>query len=318
MKLQNFHVEVADWSHEDQREALHELRRIVFIEELHVPEQRERDSLDAESWHVLARDGSGQPIGCGRLTSTRKIGRLAVLPDWRGQGVGLAMLRELVSRARTQGWPEVALDAQVGAIGFYERAGFVAHGEEFEDAGVAHRAMRMTLTTANTPIERLPLPDIGVLAAATRSDGVAARRQLLADARHRLAIYLPLLGDDSYASIEELDELRRVAISGRTAQIRILLHDPEAALRNDHRLITLAQRMPSAIQIRMPVEETDLAYLSAYLLNDVGGYLFMPDAGRPQGRAARHDRASQVPLWQHFDEVWDRSERASMLYKLDI
>jgi len=145
-----------------------------------------------------------------------------------------------------------------------------------------------------------------------------ARLQLLTDARHQLAVHLPLLGNDSYASAEELAQLRRIAISGRWARIRVLLHDPAAALRNDHRLVALAQRLPSAIQIRMPVDEADLAYVSAYLLNDVGGYLFLPEADRPEGRAARHDRASQAPLQQHFDEVWERAERASMLQSLDI
>jgi len=316
MKLQNFHVEVAEWSREDQRTALLDLRSIVFIQEQGVPEQRERDGLDADCWHVLARDDAGHPIGCGRLTPAHKIGRMAVLQEWRGQGVGMALLRELIARARSQGWPDVALDAQVSAIGFYEREGFVAHGEEFEDAGLAHRAMRLALP-ASTDDEK-PLPDIGALAAASRREVADARLQLLTDARHQLAIHLPMLGNDSYASAEELAQLRRIAISGRWARIRVLLHDPAAALRNDHRLVALAQRLPSAIQIRMPVDEADLAYVSAYLLNDVGGYLFLPEADRPEGRAARHDRASQAPLQQHFDEVWERAERASMLQSLDI
>ncbi|MEO6799238.1 MAG: GNAT family N-acetyltransferase [Rhodanobacter sp.] len=317
MKLQHFHVEIADWSRADQRDALLDLRHKVFIEEQHVPEQRERDGLDGDCWHVLARDAAGQPIGCGRLTPAHKIGRMAVLPDWRGQGVGVALLRELISRARTQGWPEVALDAQVSAIGFYERAGFVAHGEEFEDAGMAHRSMRVSLTdTGIRPPS--PLHDIGTLPASTRDEIAAARLQLLGDARHRLAIRLPVLDDENYASVQELDQLRRIAISGRSALIRVLLHDPDAALRNDHRLIALAQRLPSSIQIRVPVDEVDLTWASACLLNDVGGYLFLPDAQRTRGRAARSHRANAAPLQQHFDEVWDRSERASVLQSLDI
>ncbi|GAA0888527.1 GNAT family N-acetyltransferase [Rhodanobacter soli] len=316
MKLQDFHIEIADWSREDQRTALLDLRGTVFIQEQGVPEQRERDGLDGDCWHVLARDDAGRPIGCGRLTPAHKIGRMAVLREWRGRGVGVALLRELVARARAQGWPEVALDAQVSAIGFYEREEFVAYGEEFEDAGLPHRAMRLILP-ANTD-EATPLRDIGVLPADARGETAEARLQLLRDARHRLSIYLPLLGNDAYASVEELAELRRVAISGRGAQIRILLHDPAAALRNDHRLVALAQRLSSAIQIRTPVEEADLAYISAYLLNDAGGYLFLPEADRAQGRAARHDRASQAPLLQHFDEVWERAEPASELQALGI
>ncbi len=317
MKLQNFHVEIADWSRDDQRATLLDLRDTVFIQEQCVPEQRERDGLDADCWHVLARDESGQPIGCGRLTPTYKIGRMAVLPEWRRQGVGAALLRELIGRARTQGAAEVTLDAQVSAIGFYERAGFVAHGEEFEDAGLAHRAMRLVFADDDGR-PRPPLRDLGILPAGTGSEIMATRLQLLRDARHQLAIRLPVLGNQDYAGAEELDELQRIATSGRSALIRILLHDPEAALRNDHRLVTLAQRLPSAFQIRMPVDEVDLAWHSACVLNDVGGYLFLPEAERPQGRAARSDRAGAAPLQQHFNEVWDRSERASMLQKLDI
>ena len=93
---------------------------------------------------------------------------------------------------------------------------------------------------------------------------------------------------------------------------------PAAALHNSHRLIALVQRLPSAMQVRMPVEEADLGYISAYLLNDIGGYLFLPEANRPQGRAARHDRASAAPLQKHFDELWERSGRASVLQTLNI
>jgi predicted GNAT family N-acyltransferase len=317
MKLQNFHVEAVEWSRDDERTALLDLRHTVFIQEQGVPESRERDGLDDRCWHVLARDEAGRPVGCGRLTPAHKIGRMAVLQEWRGQGVGKAMLRELTSRARALGWPEVALDAQVSAIGFYEREGFQALGEEFEDAGLAHRAMRMTLAPVAID-QQSELRDIGPLPASTRSEGAAARLQLLRDARYRLSIYLPILGNDSYASAEELEELRRIGVSGRGAQIRILLHDPAAALRHDHHLISLAQRLSSVFQIRMPVEEADLAYVSAFLLNDVGGYLFLPEADRSQGRAARNDRASQAPLQQHFDEVWERAERASVLQTLDI
>lgn len=317
MKLQNFHVEAVEWSRDDERTALLDLRHTVFIQEQGVPESRERDGLDDSCWHVLARDEAGQPVGCGRLTPAHKIGRMAVLQAWRGRGVGKAMLRELTSRARALGWPEVTLDAQVSAVGFYEREGFQAYGEEFEDAGLAHRAMRMALIAVAID-QQTVLRDTSPLPASTRSEGAAARLQLLRDARHRLSIYLPILGNDSYASAEELEELRRIGISGRGAQIRILLHDPAAALRQDHRLISLAQRLSSVFQVRMPVEEADLAYVSAFLLNDVGGYLFLPEADRPQGRAARNDRASQAPLQQHFDEVWDRAERAGVLQTLNI
>lgn len=316
MKLQNFHVAMVDWARDEPRAALLELRDAVFIQEQKVPEQRERDGLDVDCLHVLARDEDEQPIGCGRLTPQRKIGRMAVLPNWRGRGVGVAMLRELIARARAMGWTEVALEAQTSAIGFYEREGFEAHGDVFQDAGLPHRSMSLSL-----PIERLePVPprEVEPLPAASRSDVDASRLQLLRDARHRLCLYLPCFDPAMYSSVDELAEIRRIAISGRAAQIRVILHDPDAALRNDHRLIALAQRLSSAIQIRTPVEEVDLAYASSYLLNDASGYLFLPEADKPQGRGARNNRPGQVPLQQHFDEVWERSERASVLQTLNM
>ncbi|RDD81384.1 hypothetical protein DVJ77_12795 [Dyella tabacisoli] len=164
----------------------------------------------------------------------------------------------------------------------------------------------------------MPHPDSEPLPASNRSELAASRLSLLAQARHRLAIYQPQLSGEVLASPQELTELRRIAISGRGALIRILLHDPAAALREDHRLIALVQRLSSIVQVRTPVDAVDLAYPSAYLLNDSDGYLFQPDAHRPQGRAASQDRAAQAPLWQHFETVWERAERATMLQPLAI
>ncbi|GAB3791523.1 DUF7931 domain-containing protein [Dyella agri] len=146
----------------------------------------------------------------------------------------------------------------------------------------------------------------------------AARLQLLAAARHRLALHLPLLGRDDYGNDAELAELKRIATSGRRAEIRVLLHDPATALRDGHRLIMLFQRLSSAIQIRTPVEDVDRQCASVWLLTDTGGYLFQPDAARPQGRMALPDRAAQAPLLQQFDEIWERSARASELQALDL
>lgn len=315
MNLQDFHLERADWSRDGDREALRAIRLEVFVREQAVPESLEWDELDASSIHVLARDGSGEPVACGRLTPARKIGRMAVRRPWRGAGIGAAILRELVARARALGWPEVALDAQVQAIAFYEREGFVAHGEIFDDAGIPHRQMTLALAGDARP-EPSPLPE--TLAIGDRDALADARLRLLRAARHRVAIYQPTLAADAYAAAAELDELRRVATSGRGAEIRVVLHDAGAALRQSHRLVALAQRLPSTVLVREPLDEPDLAYGSAYLLTDAGGYLFLPEADRPKGRAALADRANQAPLLRHFDEVWERAARATVLQPLDL
>src|SRR5215475_5068922 len=118
----DFHVEPADWS--TDLAALRAVRDPVFIDEQHVPVEDEQDALDPKSRHVLARDAEGQPIGTGRLTPERTIGRMAVVKEWRGRGVGEALLNALLEQARALGYPDVELHAQVHAIPFYEKFGF--------------------------------------------------------------------------------------------------------------------------------------------------------------------------------------------------
>lgn len=317
MRLQDFHVEHVDWARAGEREALREIRLEVFVRELQVPEPLAWDELDTTSLHLLARADNGEAIGCARLTSEGRIGRVAVRLPWRGQGVGAGLVRALVARARSGGHAELVLDAQIDAVAFYEREGFVAHGDAFEEGGIQHRKMRLDLRS-DTDVDQAPTTPDTHLPAGSRSELSDSRLQLLAEARHRIAIYQPVLTGDLYAGSAELAELRRVATSGRGAQVRLLLHDPAGALRDSHRLIALAQRLPSAIQVRTPIEELDLAYSSSYLLTDEGGYLFQPDAQRMSGRAASRDRAAQAPLQQHFNEVWERAVPATVLQSLHL
>jgi predicted GNAT family N-acyltransferase len=134
-----FSVNAVDW--QGSGAALEEIRRRVFIEEQAVPESLEWDGLDEGAIHVLACDSNGHSIGCGRLLPEGRIGRMAVLPEWRGKGVGSAMLQALLEIAREQDMAEVSLSAQVTAIPFYEKAGFTVCSEIYQDAGIPHRDM---------------------------------------------------------------------------------------------------------------------------------------------------------------------------------
>lgn len=140
----SFSVVTVDWR--GAGAALAEIRRRVFIEEQAVLEALEWDGLDEVAVHVLARDDANRPIGCARLLPGGKIGRMAVLPGWRGQGVGQSMLRALIELARKQGLAEISLSAQTHAIAFYEQAGFRVCSAIYDDAGIPHRDMVLALT----------------------------------------------------------------------------------------------------------------------------------------------------------------------------
>ncbi|MFN7386959.1 MAG: GNAT family N-acetyltransferase, partial [Lysobacteraceae bacterium] len=136
----DFRVEPADYTVDFAD--LRAVREPVFVVEQQVPIDEEWDELDAKCRHVVARDAANRPIGTGRLTPERKIGRMAVLPEWRGKGVGGAILVALMDEARAMGWPGVTLNAQTHAMPFYASHGFEAFGDEFMEAGIPHRTMR--------------------------------------------------------------------------------------------------------------------------------------------------------------------------------
>jgi len=122
------------------------VREQVFIQEQHVPVALEWDGLDDAAIHVVAEDKHAQVIGTARLLEDGHIGRMAVLPKWRHQGVGSALLKELLLIAQQRQLSKVFLHAQTTAIGFYECHGFSVRGEEFMDAGIPHRYMERHLT----------------------------------------------------------------------------------------------------------------------------------------------------------------------------
>ena len=125
-----------------------DLRRLVFIEEQGVSEADERDDLDGQAVHLLATM-DGVPVGSARLLTmgeTGKIGRVCVLANHRGKGLGAALIRAAVDQFRAMpGLARVKLGAQCHAIGFYENLGFTAYGPEYDDAGILHRDMALVL-----------------------------------------------------------------------------------------------------------------------------------------------------------------------------
>jgi predicted GNAT family N-acyltransferase len=135
-------IDLLSWEHARGHAA--PIRFAVFVEEQGVPLEVELDEMDEKCLHALAFQ-DGNPVGTGRLLPDGHIGRMAVLKAWRGRGIGARILGRLIDEARTRGDREVVLSAQVGAIAFYRRHGFVEEGAEYMDAGIPHRQMRRSL-----------------------------------------------------------------------------------------------------------------------------------------------------------------------------
>lgn len=295
-----FTVEAADYA-----SALAELRVVreaVFVREQGVPTGIELDALDPLCEHVLARDDTGRPIGTGRLTPERRIGRMAVLPDWRGRGVGDALLAALIERARAHHWRSVSLHAQVDAMSFYIRHGFLPEGPRFEEAGIQHQTMHR-MVDGPTPV-------------LDREAALAAMLGLVATARRELCLYTRELDPGLLDRSELMAAIRRFAVG--EGGLLILLQEPGPPQRAQAPLIALAQRLPSAIGFRVIEEPVDRDFAGAYAVNDRGGWYTRTLGHRFEGETRLDAPGRARQLRAAFQEIWERARPCSEFRVLAI
>ncbi|MFA5914416.1 MAG: GNAT family N-acetyltransferase [Burkholderiales bacterium] len=138
-----FSVRVCTW--DAARAQARRIRELVFVLEQGVPPELEMDELDAHCDHALAYAADGAAVGTGRLLPDGHVGRMAVLKEYRGKGVGALLLQALVEQARSRGHAFVRLNAQIQASGFYRRYGFDVAGPGFMEAGIPHVSMQREL-----------------------------------------------------------------------------------------------------------------------------------------------------------------------------
>ena len=315
----DFRVEPADYVVDFKD--LRSVREPVFVVEQQVPQEEEWDDLDPKCQHVIARDSEHKPIGTGRLTPEHKIGRMAVLREWRGKGVGEALLVALIDQARAQGLREVSLNSQVGALGFYEKFGFKPYGEQFEEAGIQHLAMKLELDP-RVPSPRAAArprgPSVGMDEFVGLEKTIDSIRTLVLRARRELVLYTRDLEPAVYAHPAVVDAFRTFGVAGRGAVARFIIQDPSVAQRTPHPLLALAQRLPSSFLFRSPQDPEELQYPSVFVANDNDGYLFRLLGSRFEGDWSPALPGRNRQLLEQFGRSWERARPCTELRSLAI
>ena len=144
MKPPLTNVKITQVSWREAENYLREVRQVVFVEEQAVAPDFEWDELDASAIHILALFDN-QPIACLRIIEYHKIGRMAVLKEWRGLGLGAALLLEAVAVCKNYGSKSIHISAQTHAIEFYRKAGFKVTSVEYCDVQIPHVDMQLDL-----------------------------------------------------------------------------------------------------------------------------------------------------------------------------
>ncbi len=311
------HVTPVSWA--THRAVLQRIRERVFIEEQRVPREIEWDGEDERCSHFLALTEAGQAVGCARLTPTGQIGRMAVLPEHRGSGLGRRLLDEAIEEAKRHGLEKVHLHAQIHAADFYRKAGFLPVGGEFMEAGIPHQAMELPLPIPFEAPDDLPAPDVRP-EVSDREDAPAAElRQFHGEAdclaglvgcleqpRRHLVILSQQLDHALFDAGAVVEAVSRFARSTPSVAVRILVSDTSPMVSRGHRLVELARRLDSHIGIRRIADETPPGEQS-FVAWDGLGFFLLPDFRDYSALANTYDPVQARKMLEGFDYYWTRS-----------
>ncbi|MCU7920282.1 MAG: GNAT family N-acetyltransferase [Candidatus Thiodiazotropha sp. (ex Epidulcina cf. delphinae)] len=304
MNKGDYTIRTARWP--EERELLRQIREPVFVAEQGVPLAMEWDDDDIMAHHLLAQDEAQRPIATARLLGNGQIGRMAVLPAWRNQGVGTALLMALVEHAASIGIEKLFLHAQTGAEAFYAKVGFAPVGRVFMEADIPHRKMVFHLKEEDhTELFLAKLgetPDLYPLHSV--EDHQIHATTMTRQTKRYLCLFSRDLDPQIYDNPPFIEAVKNLAMRSRFSRIRILLQDNTLVVQQGHRLVELAQRLSSVIEIRKPGED-HIDYPENFLLLDDCGYLHRKQAENLQGMACYNDRHRVNRYQGLFDEAWE-------------
>ncbi|MBK8972994.1 MAG: GNAT family N-acetyltransferase [Hahellaceae bacterium] len=302
---------ITHWqTHEAQ---LRDIRTRVFIQEQGIPEELEWDEWDADAIHFLVLDSEGHSLATARLiydTPTQvRMGRFAVLPPYRHQGVASGLLRYMIGFARSQGVEDVSLSAQQSVQALYAREGFECRGEPYSEAGIPHQAMILHLR--DRPL-RQDLT-LGQDERVHRFHDIDSYRDalltLLPQARQQIRLLTADMEPNLLDDPRLLEALSTFVRRGSSQKVRILAFDDKAPVRQGNKLLKLALRIPSSYHLR--VFRPQVAFPDqVYGLVDDQGLILRHHHARWEGFVCYKDPALVQRLTDEFERWWNTAQHS--------
>ena len=329
--MNEIHITTVAWI---DGKALRDIRQQVFIEEQRVPEDMEWDSQDESATHFLMFYQQ-KPVAVARLLDDGHIGRVAVLRDYRSQGLGAEIMQHVISHAQEMGMQQLNLSAQTHATAFYQKLGFSVCSGEYMDAGITHHDM---CWQANDQVDGF-LPGIEFkspgrfaihnpepaqlstpaynhssdgLLPVNESDATTQAAKLVDQCRRRLRIYSPERARWLFNRPSFISACERLIARDSKSRIQVLLQTVDNDFLLGHTLLSLAHRFPSLCEIRC--QHPELAtHKHVQLMTDADGFFMLPDNRLREGFIREHT-PDQVKRWANqFDELWASSHTDSAI-----
>ncbi len=307
-------------------DTIRDIRQKVFIDEQQVPPELEWDSTDEIADHYLMVLPDNTPVGVARVFSTldevAHIGRMAILPDFRGQNYGRQLLRHLMAETGSQ-FGELRLSAQEHAIPFYQASGFHLCSDAYDDAGIPHFDMRCyapDLALQGLHDHTLPLiagEDTKAWLFDTEAPLIGLMDSIVGQARQRVWLYDRFLDHDLYDRARFRELLSGLARKHRLSEVRVLIHDDKPLMKRRHRLVELMRRLPSHVSIRLINDEIPFED-RPFLLADRDGVVCRHDFDKPAGFANFADGGRVKLLGEAFLRMWEGGRKSVELRQLPL
>lgn len=293
------------------KDSIQNLRQTVFIEEQKVDRSEEFDGLDEaeDTWHFAAFDENERLIGYARLLNTGKIGRMAVLPEYRNRKIGSQILKETALLALKNQIlnkdKKLFVHAQTRARSFYRRAGFVPVGDIYMEANIEHITMEFD------PKSEAAITSL-FADAVLRFNSVDDIHFHLTQVSKCTSRYIDILSDhlENPLFTEErfVRALSKAARRSRNSLVRILLRDSKKLHGISHPLVLLSQRLSSKIEIRALTEEPQKPDIG-YLLSDAQRMVYFNNESEHIGFANYRAGPEAQNLLDEFDNLWHRHSK---------
>ncbi|SFM51548.1 GNAT family N-acetyltransferase [Marinobacter zhejiangensis] len=306
-------IRIRKYSWQLAPQSLKDIRQQVFIDEQKVPPELEWDDTDEIADHYLAVLPDNTPVGVSRMypsvTDTAHIGRMAILPAYRGQGVGAQLLRRMMDDAVPQ-FQDLYLSAQLHAVPFYESNGFHVCSAPYDDAGIPHVDMRclapsLVLPQLDTRAAPLVLgKDMESWLFEGEAELIALTDTLANQASQKLWLYDQNLEHDLYDRFRFREILSALARRHRLSEVRLLIHDDKPLVKKRHQIIELMKRVPSKIELRLvnadyPFDD------NPYLVIDGQAVLYRHGFDQATGFAQLASGGRAKLLSESFQRMWD-------------
>ena len=315
------YTRITSW--QESEKELRAIRHEVFVVSQNCPPDEEWDEFDANAVHFLVKDAEDNVYATARLirdeNSPRKarIGRFAVYPQYRRQGIARQLVKYVISFARSQQIFELELSAQVQVKELYLNLGFKTTSEEFIEAGIPHIKMNLTLGTLKPESAKKLGEDTQVYRFTDHKGYLDQLIHLASQARQSLIILSHSLDRTTLDHPEMLEAISALARKSRSTFVRIVIQDCATAVAESSQLLKLTRRLTTSIEIKILDPEINFPN-QVYLLADNKGLILRHSHENWSGFCCYSDPGTVKRLNEEFNRLLIHAHTSPELSNISI